>query len=404
MGRYVEAVEDVPCGNTVALLGVDQDLVKTGTITDSELAHNIRVMKFSVSPVVRIAVECVNAADLPKLKEGLVRLSKSDPLVQVIADSGKTILAGAGELHLEICIKDLREFCGNIELRTSEPVVPYRESVSALSPEPVLAKTANKLNRLYLTAQPINKEAEAIDKGDLKTEGDEKAIARQLSDEFGWDVNEARKIWSFGPEPQPGTNVIVDTSRAVDYLNEARELIVNGFLQNVTKGPLAEEPLRAVRFNLTDAMLHSESNHRSTSQILPAVRRAMFGSVLTASPVVLEPVFAVDIQCPDTAIGGIFGVLNRRRGHVISQEQRPGTPLYSVKAFLPVMESFGFTEDLRSATHGQAFPQCVFDHWQVLPGDPLTPGSKAFEVVMAIRKRKGLKEAIPTKDQFIDRL
>jgi len=268
----------------------------------------------------------------------------------------------------------------------------------------VLAKTANKLNRLYMSAEPIIKEAEAIDKGDLKTEGDEKAIARQLADEFGWDVNEARKIWAFGPDPQPGTNIIVDTSRAVDYLNDARELIVNGFFQTIQKGPLAEEPMRGIRFNLTDAMLHSETTHRSTSQILPAVRRAIYGSVLTAKPVVLEPVFAVDIQCPDTAIGGIFGVLNRRRGHVVSQEQRPGTPLYSVKAFLPVMESFGFTEDLRSATHGQAFPQCVFDHWSVLPGDPLEQSSKAHEVVMSIRKRKGLKEAIPTKDQFIDKL
>ena len=83
MGRYVEPIEDVPCGNIVGLVGVDQFLVKTGTISTFEHAHNMRVMKFSVSPVVRVAVEAKNPADLPKLVEGLKRLAKSDPMVQV---------------------------------------------------------------------------------------------------------------------------------------------------------------------------------------------------------------------------------------------------------------------------------------------------------------------------------
>lgn len=110
MGRYVEPIEDVPCGNIVGLVGVDQFLVKTGTITTYDNAHNMRVMKFSVSPVVRVAVEAKNPADLPKLVEGLKRLSKSDPMVQcIIEESGEHIVAGAGELHLEICLKDLEE-------------------------------------------------------------------------------------------------------------------------------------------------------------------------------------------------------------------------------------------------------------------------------------------------------
>merc|ERR1719201_2303429 len=120
MGRYVE---DVPCGNTVALVGVDQYLLKSGTITTEESAHNIRVMKFSVSPVVRVAVEPKHPSDLPKLVEGLKRLSKSDPCVQTsIEESGEHIVAGAGELHLEICLKDLKEeYCVGIELITSDP-------------------------------------------------------------------------------------------------------------------------------------------------------------------------------------------------------------------------------------------------------------------------------------------
>jgi len=106
MGRYVEPIEDCPAGNIIGLVGIDQFLLKTGTLTTSETAHNMKVMKFSVSPVVQVAVEVKNAADLPKLVEGLKRLSKSDPCVQAwIADTGEHIVAGAGELHLEICLK-----------------------------------------------------------------------------------------------------------------------------------------------------------------------------------------------------------------------------------------------------------------------------------------------------------
>ena len=109
MGSKAEPVPDVPCGNTCALVGVDQYLIKTGTISDHDDAHNIRVLKFSVSPVVRVAVECKNSCDLPKLVEGLKRLSKSDPLVVISQDeTGENIIAGAGELHLEICLNDLQ--------------------------------------------------------------------------------------------------------------------------------------------------------------------------------------------------------------------------------------------------------------------------------------------------------
>jgi elongation factor 2 len=108
MGRYVEPLEDCPAGNIVGLVGIDQFLLKSGTLTTSETAHNMKVMKFSVSPVVRCSVEVKNAADLPKLVEGLKRLSKSDPCVQAyISDTGEHIVAAAGELHLEICLKVL---------------------------------------------------------------------------------------------------------------------------------------------------------------------------------------------------------------------------------------------------------------------------------------------------------
>jgi elongation factor 2 len=202
MGRYVEPIEDVPCGNICGLVGVDQFLVKTGTISTFKDAHNMRVMKFSVSPVVRVAVEPKNPADLPKLVEGLKRLAKSDPMVQcIIEESGEHIVAGAGELHLEICLKDLEEDHAGIPLKKNDPVVSYRESVQEESEITCLSKSPNKHNRLYLVAEPFaDGLSEAIEEGEVGHKDDPKSRARILSEKYGWDVGDARKIWCFGPE------------------------------------------------------------------------------------------------------------------------------------------------------------------------------------------------------------
>merc|ERR1712096_345250 len=301
MGRYIEAIEDVPCGNICGLVGVDQYLVKTGTLSTSATAHNMNQMKFSVSPVVRVAVEAKNPSDLPKLVEGLKRLSKSDPMVQcIIEESGEHIVAGAGELHLEICLKDLEEDHAGIPLKKSDPVVSYRETVTETSDRMCLSKSPNKHNRLFMKARPLD---EGIPE----------------------DIDDA----------------------------------------------IAEMTPR------TDAKIRGRY---------------------------LADKYKVDIQCPENAVGGIYGVLNRRRGHVTEEYQQPGTPLFSVKAFLPVNESFGFTSALRAATGGQAFPQCVFDHWQELPGNYEDPTSKPMQIVTGTRKRKGLKDEVPPLDKFYDKL
>merc|ERR1712033_95506 len=164
--------------------GVDQFLVKTGTITTLEAAHNMKQMKFSVSPVVRVAVEPKDHQQLPKLVEGLKRLAKSDPMVLVkTEESGEHIVAGAGELHLEICLKDLEEDHAGIPLKKSDPVVSYRETVSAESDQVCLSKSPNKHNRLFMTAVPFpDGLAEDIDKGEVTSKQDFKLRGRYLAD------------------------------------------------------------------------------------------------------------------------------------------------------------------------------------------------------------------------------
>lgn len=405
MGRYTEPIEDVPCGNICGLVGVDQYLVKTGTITTFEHAHNLKVMKFSVSPVVRVAVEPKDPSQLPKLVEGLKRLAKSDPMVQcIIEESGEHIVAGAGELHLEICLKDLEEDHACIPLKKSDPVVSYRETVSEESDRMCLSKSPNKHNRLFMKAAPFpDGLAEDIDKGEVYPRQEMKARARYLAEKYEFDATEARKIWCFGPEGT-GPNLLIDVSKGVQYLNEIKDSVVAGFQWASKEGVLCDENMRACRFNIHDVTLHADAIHRGGGQIIPTARRCLYACFLTAAPRIMEPVYLVEIQCPEQAVGGIYGVITRRRGHVFEEGLIAGTPMFLVKAYLPVNESFGFTADLRSNTGGQAFPQCIFDHWQAMTDDPLEATTKSGAIVLGTRKRKGLKENVESLDKYFDKL
>jgi len=405
MGGKVEAVPDVPCGNTVALVGVDQYLLKQGTISDHDDAHLIRVMKYSVSPVVRVAVEPKVASDLPKLVEGLKKLSKSDPLVICSTDeSGQHVIAGCGELHVEICLKDLVEEYAKIEIKKSDPVVSYKETVTEESSQVCLAKSPNKHNRLYVTAQPIGDDlSNAVDADTVSAREDPKIRARKMADNYGWDITDARKVWCFGPETS-GPNFLVDSTKAVQYLQEIKDSMEAAFQWATKEAVMTEENMRGIRFNVMDVSVHADAVHRGGGQIIPTARRVYFAAELTAGPRFQEPIFLCEIQAPYDAMGGIYQTLTQRRGIVIGEEPVVGTPLVIVKAYLPVAESFGFTQHLRSTTSGRAFPQCVFDHWETLGTDPYDASTKAGQIVEMIRKRKGLKPGIPALDNFLDKL
>jgi len=264
---------------------------------------------------------------------------------------------------------------------------------------------AQKHNRLYMKAEPFTEDlSKEIDAGTVTSKDDFKVRARHLAEKHGWDVTEARKIWCFGPDTT-GPNILLDASKGVAYLNEIKDSCVAAFQWATKEGVLCEENMRGVKFRVLDVVLHADAIHRGGGQIIPTARRVLYACQLTAAPRLCEPVYLVEMQCPQSAVGGIYGVLNRRRGQVIADDDRGnGGPLRVVKAHLPVMESFGFTADLRSNTSGQAFPQCVFDHWQILQGDPLELNTKAWNVVQTTRKRKGLALEVPTLDRFFDKL
>merc|ERR1711871_486688 len=260
---------------------------KTGTVTNSEVAHNFRTMKYSVSPVVKVAVKPKDGKDLPKLVEGLKRLSKSDPLVVCkTEESGEHIIAGCGELHLEICLKDLQEdFMGGAPIRVSDPVVSFRETVSKASEKTGMSKSPNKHNRVYMTARPLEEGLpEAIDEGLVGPRDEPKARGRYLAEKYEWDKDiGTRKIWCFGPDTT-GPNMVIDMTKGVQYLNEIKDSVVAAHQWATKDGPLAEENMRGIAFEIEDVVLHADAIHRGGGQIIPTTRRVMYAAELNAGP------------------------------------------------------------------------------------------------------------------------
>jgi elongation factor 2 len=414
MGRYTEQIPDCPCGNVIGLVGVDTFLLKAGTITELEPTKcaPFKAMKFSVSPVVRCAVECKNQADLPKLVEGLRRLGKSDPLVLITTSkTGEHVVAGAGELHLEICLKDLADdFMKGAPIVVSKPVVSFCETITKNSEDVVISKSSNKHNRVYLLGEPmddnLNKKIEAREI--REDDKDPKKRTKILVDDFKWNKNDAQKIWTFGCPPEARPNVFVDCTKGAAFLGEIRDHVVSAFMQATSGGVLVEEPWRGIRVNLTDIVLHADAIHRGAGQITPAAKKGLYGIQLNSGPRLLEPYYLCEISVPQVAISGVFQTLTTRRGRVLPEEEEAVGALQRVRAYLPVLESFGFTGLLRQNTGGKAFPQMVFDHWETLDGDNVIDindaKTRTNAILMEVRKRKGLKLEVPQFADYYDRL
>lgn len=409
MGNKTETVADIPAGNTCGVIGIDAFIVKSGTLTTCETACCIKTMKFAVSPVVRVAVKVKNAADLPKLVEGLKKLSKSDPMVRCeSSDSGEHVIAGCGELHLEICLKDLADdFMKGAPITTSEPVVTYCETISDTSPE-VLAKSANKHNRLFCTAEPLSAEIQALFDDDVCSPNmDVKDRSKMLRENplFGWEeASTPQKIWCFGHD-QIGPNVMSERTVGVAYLNEIKDSVVGGFKWACNEGPMCEERVRGLKMWVNDVVLHADAIHRGMGQISPTSRRVTYAGIYLAKPCLLEPVFLVNITCPQAITGSIYNVMSMRRGNVFDEGGAMAGGVANMKAYLPVAESFGFSQALAAATSGAAFSQLQFDHWQILDGgDFKDPETRLGAIINKIRTRKGIEPSCPPLDRYLDKL
>nr|CAD7441460.1 unnamed protein product [Timema bartmani] len=420
--RYKVEVTRVPAGNWVLIEGIDQPIVKTSTITDVNIYEDLyifRPLKFNTQSVIKIAVEPVNPSELPKMLDGLRKVNKSYPLLATrVEESGEHVVLGTGELYLDCVMHDLRKMYSEIDIKVADPVVAFCETVVETSSLKCFAETPNKKNKITMIAEPLEKGlAEDIENEIVQITWNKKRLGEFFQTKYDWDLLAARSIWAFGPD-MTGPNILVDDTLPSEVdkglLNSVKDSIVQGFQWGTREGPLCEEPIRNVKFKILDAVIAQEPLHRGGGQIIPTSRRVAYSAFLMATPRLMEPYLFVEVQAPADCVSAVYTVLAKRRGHVTQDAPVPGSPLYTIKAFIPAIDSFGFETDLRTHTQGQAFCLSVFHHWQIVPGDPLDksivirplepqPATHlAREFMIKTRRRKGLSEDVSINKFFDD--
>ncbi|XP_037112808.1 116 kDa U5 small nuclear ribonucleoprotein component [Syngnathus acus] len=422
VARYQIEVNRVPAGNWVLIEGCDQPIVKTATITEprgNEEAQIFRPLKFNTASVIKIAVEPVNPSELPKMLDGLRKVNKSYPsLTTKVEESGEHVILGTGELYLDCVMHDLRKMYSEIDIKVADPVVTFCETVVETSSLKCFAETPNKKNKITMIAEPLEKGlAEDIENEVVQITWNRKRLGDFFQAKYDWDLLAARSIWAFGPDTT-GPNILVDDTLPSEVdkalLGSVKDSIVQGFQWGTREGPLCDEPIRNVKFKILDAVIAQEPLHRGGGQVIPTARRVVYSAFLMATPRLMEPYYFVEVQAPADCVSAVYTVLARRRGHVTQDAPIPGSPLYTIKAFIPAIDSFGFETDLRTHTQGQAFALSVFHHWQIVPGDPLDKSivirplepqpapHLAREFMIKTRRRKGLSEDVSISKFFDD--
>lgn len=392
MGQYREVVDSIPAGNIVALLGLDQGRAGE-TIVDSahgEGAVGFEQIKYISEPVLTVAVEPKRPVDLPRLVDAMTKLSIQDPnLVATInPETGEYLLSGMGELHLEIALKDLKRE-HKLDVIASEPTVVYRETIQAEA-GPFMGKSPNKHNRVWFTVKPLDQNiVDLIREGELSEILSRRMRRLVLVEKAGWSSKDARDVIAV----EQNANLLIDNTSGIQYLREVRDHIYSGFHWAVESGPFAGEAVRGVQVTLTDAQLHEDPVHRGPAQMMPATRQALYAALLSAEPTLLEPIYKIQVRIPPEELGNVTGLISRKRGSIHGVEQRG--PVVTVTGYIPVSETLGLSQEMRSATSGSAFWQSTFDHWAPIPDSLLQ------ETLGKMRERKGLDPKPPHASRYI---
>ncbi|HVP22498.1 MAG TPA: elongation factor EF-2 [Conexivisphaerales archaeon] len=388
MGFLREMVGFLPAGNIPALLGLEY--ARSGeTLSSVKGIAQFEGIKYVSEPVVTVAVEAKNPRDLPKLVDALQRMHIEDPnlIIRINEESGETLMAGMGVLHLEIATTLLQR--EGLDIITSQPLINYRETIMGKA-GPVMSKSPNRHNKIFMRVEPL--EAEVVNKirsGEISENVDDKVVTKILK-ECGWDSDEARSVQAIDEKG----NILIEETKGVQFLQESMDSIKAGFVDVMNNGPLAYEYCRGVKVILHHFVPHEDPAHRTYAQLMPASRRAILGSMLLANPVMLEPIQGIEVKCPIDLIGAVAGVLSAKRGKLLNIEQKE--VLAVVEGEIPSAETFDLSEVMRGATAGKAMWNMYFKSWQPVPTSILRG------LIADIRKRKGLPPDIPPPSDFID--
>ena len=373
-------IESAVSGNILGFSGI-KDITVGETVSTKEIAP-FEEISHIFEPVVTVAVNPTKPADLPKLIDVLKVVGKEDPSLKITIneESGEFLIAGMGELHLEVVtnrIKDEKK----MDIKVSPPIVVYRESVTKLSPE-AEGKSPNKHNKFYLTVEPLEEGvSKAIQEGKI-SEGRQKKKDREFWDsliEAGLDKEEAEKVKDIFRG-----SVFIDMTRGIIALNEIIELVLDAYEEVMKGGPMAREGCVNLKVKLMDCNLHEDAIHRGPGQVYPAIREGVREAFKSASPVLFEPVQTIQVDCPGDMMGSVSAVITNRRGLVLDMNQDEDT--MSIIAKVPVAETFGMSGDIRSATGGKGSFFVKNMNFEQLPKE------LESKIVGEIRNRKGLSD------------
>ena len=389
MGNQREMVGELSAGNIPALLGLTE--ARAGqTLSTTKGIEVFEGIKYVSEPVVQMAIEPKHPKDLPKMIEILKRLTIEDPnlIIKINEESGETIMAGMGVLHLEIATNQIKE--AGLELVTSEPLINYRETITQPT-EPIMAKSPNRHNKIFMRVEPLEPEiAEMCRTGELGEMKDKKEMTKILRD-HGWEPDVAKKVMRFDSRG----NIMINGTKGVQFIDESSDSILSGFDDVMKEGPLAREQMRDCKFTFTHFVPHEDTAHRGLSQLGPASRRACLASVLLAQSVILEPILGIEVRVPQDLVGNVASVLSGKRGKVIDMQQKGVISI--VIGEVPASETFDISQVMRGQTAGKAMWNTFFKAWSPIPK------SLVAQLIPDIRKRKGLSPEPPKAEEFIDR-
>ncbi|KAJ5943257.1 hypothetical protein N7516_003425 [Penicillium verrucosum] len=440
MGRALEPLESVPAGVVFGIGGLAGHVLKTGTLCSRlDGSINLAGVSLSMPPIVRVALEPTNPADLSKLVTGLRLLEQSDPCAQYeVLPSGEHVILTAGELHLERCVTDLRERFARCDIQTGEAIVPYRETIvhgpeMAAPKNPDLGRgaivtvSASKQMTLRLRVVPmpeavtefltkqvgtikqvqLEKRTEAEGKTEIEKEAEaavdgtgeapeghilsKQEFREGLDKLFNELIKEDKELWkdvvnritAFGPR-RVGPNILIDATA----VNTCEKFLVDDTKQQIDGDnhqallvprngprPLCQEPMQGVAVFLEDLSVQSSAGDeldmgRLTGESIRLVREGISAGFLDWSPRIMLAMYSCEIQATTEVLGRVYAVITRRRGRILSEIMKEGTPFFTILALLPVAESFGFAEEIRKRTSGAAQPQLIFAGFEALDEDP----------------------------------
>lgn len=489
MGRGLERLDSVPAGHVIAIAGLGDTILKSATLSTSLHCEPFLQMKFQTSPILKVAVEPMKAAELPILLRGLRLLNMSDPFVEIsVEESGEHVIGTAGEVHLERCLKDLRDSFACVELSVSPPLIMFRESVMGRAEDVQLQhtskpmsnvwveqKTPNGLCTIKARALPLPPSLAQILEENASTLRD--VFINESNAVDGLDILRSKmssvleqekharqfiqRAWCLGPQWM-GPNILLATSgytglgrptvaRMLGFApSDSQEVpsptksssetppdgkfeailesgVTAGFQAIAAAGPLCEEPLWGVAFEVavemhegedgTEPDLGEEQYGPFSGQVLAASRLACSKAMMAAGPRLVEAMFLCEVATSSEALGGVYAVLGRRRAKVIREEMREGSDFFTIHAYLPVADSVGLATELRRKTSGAASAQLLLSHWERLPVDPFfKPQTEeereefgeagegigapniAKKMINGVRRRKGL----PVEEKVVE--